>query len=222
VNDRRAVLFDLDGVVIDTRSATSEALRTLASAALGLAVEADAVEQCVALAPVDALTALGVPDARQLYEQRFDGALSAAIGRLRVFQPVVAGMAALAEHGVGLGIITAQARQRLSFLLPPTVARLVNVVIAHEDAAPKPAPDGVLFALDQLGVQAADAMFIGDMANDVAAGHAAGVLTVGAGWGFVGPSALHSAGADLVLTQPHQVGASLLPHLDGRPGPVRD
>jgi phosphoglycolate phosphatase-like HAD superfamily hydrolase len=121
-----------------------------------------------------------------------------------------------------LGIITAQAHRRVPFLLPPLVADLVHVVVAHEDAAPKPAPDGVLYALDRLGVSAAWAMFVGDTANDMAAGRSAGVRTVGVGWGFVGPDTLRRAGADVVLTEPGQVGLGLLTHLDGRraPNPV--
>ncbi|MGH3694446.1 MAG: HAD family hydrolase [Pseudonocardiaceae bacterium] len=121
-----------------------------------------------------------------------------------------------------LGIITAQARRRLPFLLPPVAADLVDVVVAHEDAAPKPAPDGVLCALARLGVSAARGLFIGDTANDIAAGRSAGVRVVGAGWGFVGPDTLRRAGADVVLTEPDQVGVGLLTHFDGRraPGPV--
>lgn len=153
-------------------------------------------------------------DACRIYEEHFDRALSEALGTLRVFQPVIDGMAELSEHGVGLGIITAQAHRRLPFLLPAVVADLVDVVVAHEDAAPKPAPDGILCALDRLGVSAPGAMFIGDTANDMAAGRAAGVRTIGAGWGFIGPDMLRHSGADVVLTEPDQVGIGLLAHID--------
>lgn len=88
-------------------------------------------------------------------------------------------------------------------------------MIAHEDALPKPEPDGVLAACSQLGVQPKQAFFFGDTVNDIAAGRFAGVHTVGAGWGFAGPGTLQRAGADLVLAEPHQVGISLLAHLNG-------
>lgn len=212
-----AALFDMDGVIIDTRSATATALHVLVTAALGAPVPAAVVDQCVALAPVDALAALGVRDARRVYEEHFDGALADAVGQVRTFEPVLAGMLELSRAGVGLGIITAQAHSRLPFLLPPVVAALVDVVIAHEDAAPKPAPDGVVTACARLGVQPQRAFYLGDTANDIAAGRAAGVVTVGAGWGFVGPDTLRRVGADVVLAEPHHVGVSLLTHLDGWP-----
>lgn len=212
-----AALFDMDGVIIDTREATANALQILATAALGSPVPAATVDQCVALAPVDALAALGVPDPRRVYEDRFDRALADSVGQVRTFDPVVAGMIELSRAGVGLGIITAQAHSRLPFLLPPVVADLVDVVIAHEDAPPKPAPEGVLTACARLGVQPRYAFYLGDTANDIAAGRAAGVVTMGAGWGFVGPDTLHRVGADLILAEPHHVGVSLLTHIDGRP-----
>lgn len=211
-----AVLFDLDGVIIDTRKATSQALEALAAGALDRPVDPAALDQCAALAPVDGLIALGVQDACRIYEERFDRALTDAVGQLRVFQPVIEGIAALSARGIGLGIVTAQAHRRLPFLLPPVVADLVDVVIAHEDAAPKPAPDGILSALDQLDVSAARAVFIGDTPNDMAAGRSAGVRPIGVAWGFVDPGTLRRAGADDILTYPQQVGIGLLAHLDGR------
>ncbi len=210
-----AALFDLDGVIIDTRAATKNALHTLAAASAAV-VDAAALDACVMLPPVDALVSLGVPEARQVYLDRFDEALLLAIGELRVFDAVVSGMADLAENGVGVGIITAQARSRLSYLLPPAVTELVDVVIAHEDAPPKPAPDGVLAACAQLGVPAERALFVGDTPTDVTAGRAAGVLTVGAGWGFGGATVLREAGADVLLTAPDQIGPQMLAHLEDR------
>jgi beta-phosphoglucomutase-like phosphatase (HAD superfamily) len=80
VSDKYAVLFDLDGVIIDTRSATCEALKVLAIAALNRPVDSTALDQCPALAPVDALITLGVQDARRIYEEGFDRALYEAVG----------------------------------------------------------------------------------------------------------------------------------------------
>ncbi|MEV6325983.1 HAD family hydrolase [Nocardia sp. NPDC051787] len=212
---RYAALFDLDGVIIDTRAATKEALQTLAEAA-SASVDSTVLDTCIMLPPVDALLALGVPDARQVYHDHFDAALSLAIGELRIFNAVVSGMATLAELGVGLGIVTSQARRRLDYLLPPAVANLVDVVIAHEDAAPKPAPDGVLAASARLGVPPDQACFVGDTPTDVKAGRAAGVRTVGAGWGFADSSVLRSAGVDVLLTSPNQIGPLVLALVEGR------
>ena len=48
----------------------------------------------------------------------------------------------------------------------------------------KPAPDGLLYAMEQLGVTAADVWYVGDSAQDVMTAHAAGVKCVAVAWGF--------------------------------------
>ena len=53
-----------------------------------------------------------------------------------------------------------------------------DVVIAREDAAPKPDPRPLLLACERLGVAPHDAWMVGDGQYDIEAGAAAGVLTV--------------------------------------------
>ncbi|MFI8974205.1 HAD family hydrolase [Nocardia asteroides] len=214
---RYCALFDLDGVIVDTREAIREALRALACER-GAEIDPDVLDATVLLSPVDALRVLGVSDAPQVYATAFDNALSLAIGQVRVFTGVVAGMKTLAQAGLGLGIVTAQARGRLHYLVPSEVADLVSVVIAHEDAAAKPAPDGVLAACVRLGVPPERAFFIGDRTSDVRAGRAAGVVTVGASWGMAGEAALRREGVDVLLTAPDQVGPSVLAQIESRGG----
>ena len=58
------------------------------------------------------------------------------------------------------------------------------MVVGFEDTTRhKPHPEPVSFALSQLGVSAAGAMFVGDSPHDIHAGNAAGVTTVAALWG---------------------------------------
>ncbi|WP_312847582.1 HAD-IA family hydrolase [Streptomyces sp. WAC08241] len=95
-------------------------------------------------------------------------------------------------------------------LLPPTVLDLINIVVCYEDAAPKPAPDGLLLALDKLGVSPGDAVFVGDMESDMHAAGAAGVTPIGSGWGFSAPSTLTRAGAVVVLPDAEDLAGTLL------------
>jgi phosphoglycolate phosphatase-like HAD superfamily hydrolase len=215
-----AVLLDLDGVLIDTRTAASQALAAVASTALKHVVLAHEVSSVMVLPPIEALEALGVGDARAAYEQHYDAALAEALGRRpQIFHDAVLGLVALAEerdHGwcVALGVVTLQARRRLRLLIPPLLEGLLDVVVTADDvSSAKPDPEGVLNALDRVGVSPSAAMFIGDTPTDIQAARRAGVLAVGVAWGYGTSRDLQQAGADLILNRPGQIGLSLLAHL---------
>jgi HAD superfamily hydrolase (TIGR01549 family) len=215
-----AVLLDLDGVLIDTRMAASQALAAVASTALKHVVRARDIRPVMVLPPIAALEALGVVDGRAVYEQYYDAALAEALGRCpQIFHEAALGLVELAEehdHGqcVALGVVTLQARRRLRLLIPPLLEDLLDVVVTADDVSyTKPDPEGVLNALDRVGVVPSAAKFIGDTPTDIQAARRAGVLAVGVAWGYGTTSALQEAGADLILDRPGQIGPSLLAHL---------
>ncbi len=63
----------------------------------------------------------------------------------------------------------------------------------------KPEPEPVLLALERLGASAGDAIFVGDSPYDMAAGRAAGVTPVAALWGAFPRKVLEDAGARYAL-----------------------
>jgi phosphoglycolate phosphatase len=86
-------------------------------------------------------------------------------------------LAALAERGLALGVCSnkpvAFTRELLDYL---GIGGRFQAVLGPEDVAhPKPAPDMLLAALPRLGVQAEQALYIGDMTVDVQTARAAGV-----------------------------------------------
>ena len=58
------------------------------------------------------------------------------------------------------------------------IGRDLGVIVAREDAEPKPAPDGVLLAIEKLGVNNENTLMVGDFRFDIEAGKAAGCRTV--------------------------------------------
>jgi DNA protecting protein DprA len=150
--ERPAALFDLDGVVIDTRAATAAALAALASQALGHEVTAEQAASVVLRSPPKALAALGVRDAYQVYRRGYDAQLTAALPKVVTIGPVVDAIRQLHAAGVSVGMVTSQARRRLAHLVEPDLLELFDVVIAWDDVtARKPAPDGILAAVERLG-----------------------------------------------------------------------
>lgn len=63
----------------------------------------------------------------------------------------------------------------------------------------KPAPDLVFRALEALGMDGADAVYVGDSEVDVATARNAGLPLIAVSWGFRGRQALAEAGADTIV-----------------------
>lgn len=207
---RGAVLFDLDGVLLDSRDATLATLAGVATAALGRRVTVTDLPQDAATTPrVEVLSALGVAEPDELCELWWDAALATAAGT-RIFPGVLEGLTALKDTGTATGLVTLQTRTRVPWLLPPAVLDLLDVTVCREDAEPKPAPDGILLALARLAAAPHDAVFVGDTLTDRTAASAADVTFAGAGWGYAGPDALTAASCPVVLTEPAQIGPGLL------------
>ncbi len=76
-----------------------------------------------------------------------------------------------------------------------------SVIITADDVKrAKPDPEPVLLALEQLGVAASrSVLFIGDSLHDLESGHAAGVQTAAVTWGALGESTLREGAPDYLV-----------------------
>jgi N-acetyl-D-muramate 6-phosphate phosphatase len=69
----------------------------------------------------------------------------------------------------------------------------------------KPFPDPIFMAAEKMGVKAHECLMIGDTTVDIRAGKSAGAQTVGVLCGFGEEKELLDMGADLILTNTHQI-----------------
>ncbi|WP_204300243.1 HAD family hydrolase [Actinoplanes campanulatus] len=199
------MLYDLDGVIVDSKSTIVEALRDVAGVALGTLPPPEQVRCLAYLPPVQVLTELGVADAAEVFDAQFDTAYARHARRSRLVAGMTAAMWRVRMAGRRQAIVTMQRRHRLNRLPLGEVFDLVDTIVCFEDATPKPAPDPLWLALDRLHIRPDQACFIGDTASDMQAGRAAGVIVYGAAWGYQDAAALVAAGADGLLTEPADV-----------------
>lgn len=204
---RVAVLFDLDGVVVDSRAATAEALASIATAELGQTIDAGTVD--VTGAPHRVLHGLGVSDSYNVYRRNYDAAFEKAGPSVRVFDEVVAGMKDLKGAGVRLGAVTAQPLRRARVMLPAHIAELFDCILTYNDTRGNKEV-GISEALRRMGVEPRRGIYIGDQSTDLEAARKAGVKSVGVSWGFSDEAALRRLPHDLILVDARQVGRGLL------------
>ena len=82
----------------------------------------------------------------------------------------------------------------------------------------KPDPEPVRLALDLLGYEPHEALFLGDSPHDIAAGNAAGVVTVAALWGPFPRPALEAAAPRHLIRHIAEL-PPLVNHLTAAPSP---
>jgi N-acetyl-D-muramate 6-phosphate phosphatase len=208
-----AVLFDLDGTLIDSapdlagtgndmRTARGlpplayEAFRPMVGAGargmLGIALQVTpADEDFLAL--------------REEFLSRYEARMTQQTLVFDAMRPV---LAALQAKAVPWGIVTNKAER---FTLP-----LVRALSLHDQAAAvvggdttphsKPHPAPLLEAARRLGLPPGSCVYVGDDLRDVQAGHAAGMATIAAAWGYLGQGEPVTAwGADHVIETPGEL-----------------
>ncbi len=207
-----AALFDIDGVIVDTREATSVAIAEIASRHTGRLVEPSSVNPVGKVHEI--LAKLGVPRAYDVYKAEYDSAFARAAGEIRVFTDVVEGMRKMKENGIHLGAVTAQPRRRADRMVPPEIRDLFDVFLCYNDTRGNK-DEGIKKALTRLGVPSQRAMYIGDTHTDLEAARRAGVKGVGVLWGFSSESELRRWPSDILLEAPNEVSVDLVERLLG-------
>jgi 2-phosphoglycolate phosphatase len=198
----KAVLFDLDGTLVDSYAAIAASVNHV-RARRGLpALTVDEVKRHVGRGP-EHLLRHTVPG----------GDYEADLTVYRAHHPTVMGpltqllpgAAATLEHlhrkGVALGLCSNKPRLFSEALLQQLgIAEYFRVVVGPEDVANlKPAPDMLLVAMRRLGVEGRQTLYIGDMTVDIETGRAAGVTVWVVATGSEPKDALVAAKPERVL-----------------------
>jgi HAD superfamily hydrolase (TIGR01509 family) len=178
-----AALFDNDGLTLDTERAWTRAEAAL-FARYGQTFTMDHKRELLGTAPAVSAAKLermlGQPGPT-LSDELYALAIE-EVGKTAEPMPgAVALLAALAQAGVPVGLVSNARRQ---FVEPALRAAGLHdafaVVVTVDDVArPKPAPDAYLAAAVALGAEPAACAVLEDSPTGLAAGRAAGALTIG-------------------------------------------
>ncbi|WP_432173933.1 HAD family hydrolase [Streptomyces sp. Tue6028] len=182
----RAVVFDMDGTLLDSVPTVSRAYADAIRSLGGPPVSPDDVVAGWHVGHTELVLAHFLGRACGSAEvECFHAHLDPAIAELRPFPGIPALLDELADSGRRLGVFTAATRRvALSMLAAAGIDARFDVVVVGDDVErPKPAPDGLLLAQRQLGVPAQETAYVGDAEVDLGCANAAGSLGVHARWG---------------------------------------
>lgn len=189
----KAVLFDLDGTLLDTAPDMVAALDVLLAESGREAVDYEFARAHVskgALGLID--MAFGDIDEAHRMSLR-DRYLELYAQSLAVASGLFNGMAEVLDYietaGMHWGVVT----NKPGFLTEPLLdalgllARSATTISGDTLPERKPHPRPLLHAAEQIGITPGEAMYVGDDTRDIVAGNAAGMTTVAALYGFILP-----------------------------------
>jgi 2-phosphoglycolate phosphatase len=188
-----AVLFDLDGTLIDSAPDLAGAANEM-RAERGLPLLPYASLRCMVGSGARGMVAaaFGVQPGEAGYGALRDEFLARYEARstreTRVFDDMLPVLDALDAHALPWGIVTNKIERYTGAIVRRLglAARARVVVSGDTTSHAKPHPAPLLEAARRIGVAPAECMYVGDDLRDVQAGRAANMATIAAAWGYLG------------------------------------
>ena len=120
-------------------------------------------------------------------------------------------LAALSRAGIKMAIVSNKADFAVADLAKQYFGGEITLAVgAREDMPKKPAPDMVEYALSRLGVSKSEAAYVGDSEVDVLTARNTGMDCLSVCWGFRLPETLRDAGAERIFSTPEELMNAIL------------
>lgn len=209
----RAVLFDLDGTLVDSLADIGESMNTVLNS-MGLPTHSLSDYRGFVGDGITVLARRSLPD-----DARDDATVSACVARMR---EVYAGRSAektrpydgmpelldgLVARGLRLAVLSNKPHDLTVALVRDLLgAWTFDPVFGERAGVPrKPDPAAALEVAALLGLAPAEILYLGDTSIDMETAKAAGMPVFGVAWGFRDRAELSAAGADAVVDVPLDV-----------------
>ena len=207
----RAVLFDLDGTLLNTlpdlADATNYALQAMGFPERSM----DEVRRFVGNG-VGNLIARAVPCGTS--SQKTEETLAVfrayyqehAVEKTAPYEGILEMLQALSGAGLRMAVVSNKFDAAVKALNARFFYPMISTAIGETpQISRKPAPDSVFAAMRELGVEKEDCVYVGDSEVDVETARNAGIPCIGCAWGFRGRELLEVCGAACVIDDPSEL-----------------
>jgi phosphoglycolate phosphatase len=201
----RAVLFDVDGTLVDSIEAYHR-VAELAAAPYGISIPREAVRRALntnepfweLALPAD------LPDRAVLMPHLKEDAARQWQDALRVYgrtlPKVRETLETLQRRGARLGIVTGSRSSSLQPLDESGLTKFFDAIITGQDVhRRKPDPEGLYRCAEMLGIVPSEAVYVGDTPLDIQASRAAGMGSIAVLSGAGDSALLSAAGPDWII-----------------------
>lgn len=192
-----AVLFDLDGTLIDTLDLIRASMRYATNEVLGAPLPDEVLMHNVGVPLAQQMREFSQEHAEELlvvYREHNERVHDVLVKEYPGVEPA---LEEIAQQGRRMAIVTSKLRHvAMRGLERFSLERFFELVIGCDDVqVHKPQPDPLLKAAEALGVEPERCVYVGDSPHDMAAANAAGMGAIAALWGVASRDRLVEAGA---------------------------
>ena len=209
----QAVLFDLDGTLLDTLDDLADSMNAVLAANGWPAHPVDAYRTFVGDGVVE-LVRRALPE-----DQRGEETLNRAVQQMRgeyhqrwdcktrPYDGVAEMLDALSERGVAMAVLSNKPHDMTETCVRRLLGDWTFAAIpgVAADVPPKPDPAGTAKVCRALDIPAERFVYLGDTDTDMKTATAAGTYAVGAAWGFRAAEELSNHGARRVIDAPTEL-----------------
>ena len=208
----KAVLFDLDGTLIDSIDHIIACWQETVRTCLGREITREEVLPTLGRALLECFEELAPGRGEELREVYRAHQKTTHDTMVTLFPGTRETLDKLRDAGLTLGLVTSKG-------LPVTMEGLnlfdlvpyFSTLVTYEDTTRhKPNPDPLLVGMERLDVQPADVVYVGDAVVDIQAGKAAGTHTIGVTWGAGDRDSLIASMPDYLCDSMEEVAALLV------------